>query len=100
MLDNDAVMKIILGAMESLNEERADDQKVIVSPDTPLFGADADVDSLALVSIIADVEMGVSDALGHVISLTDDRAISQAVSPFSNPRTLAAYIVTLASEER
>lgn len=97
MLNNDAVLKIILDAMDNLNAELSDGKKIPVSVDTPLFGADAVVDSLALVSIIIDVETAVSEALGRAISLTDDRAISQAVSPFTNPKTLAAYIAVLAA---
>ena len=98
MLDNAAVLRIVLGAMENLNEELDSDHKIAISSDTPLFGADAAIDSLSLVSIIVDVEAGASAAMGRDISLTDDRAISQAVSPFTNPNTLTAYILAIAAE--
>jgi hypothetical protein len=39
--------------MENLNEELDSDPKIEVSPDTPLFGVDAVIDSLSLVSIIS-----------------------------------------------
>ena len=98
MLDHAAVLKIIFGALENLNAELDDDAKVAISADTPLFGTNAAIDSLALVSVLVDVETAVSDALGRSVSLTDDKAISQAVSPFTDPTTLAAYITTLAAQ--
>jgi hypothetical protein len=36
------------------------------------------------VSVIVDVEGAVSEQAGRDISLTDDRAMSQAVSPFTD----------------
>jgi hypothetical protein len=45
------------------------------------------------VSVIVDVETAVADELGRAVSLTDDTAMTQEVSPFSNVTTLADYIV-------
>lgn len=59
---------------------------------------DAELDSLSLVSVIVDVEGDISDLLSHSISLTDDRAMSQEISPFSNVKSLLAYIMILAAE--
>jgi len=87
-------LAIVLRALENLNAEL--DEPIEVGPATKLFGADAVIDSLSLVSVIVDVETDASDALGFPVSLTDDRAINQPVSPFRDPETLADYIVTLA----
>jgi acyl carrier protein len=95
LLDHATVQDIVLHALETLNDERDADEKLDVSPDTRLFGADAELDSLALVSVIVDVEEAVSTASGRAISLTDDRAMSQEVSPFTDVKTLTAYIVSL-----
>jgi acyl carrier protein len=89
-------LAIVLRALDNLNEEL--DEPIQVGPDTMMFGADAVIDSLSLVSVIVDVESEASDALGFPVSLTDDRAISQEVSPFTTPDRLADYIVTLAAE--
>ena len=91
----DEALRIILDALERLNDEL--DAPIEVGPQTRLFGADAVIDSLSLVSVIVDVEADVSDALGIPVSLTDDRAINQPVSPFTDPEALAAYVVTLAA---
>jgi acyl carrier protein len=98
MLDKDAVQAIILKALNNINDERGPDEQIEVGLDTRLFGSDAVLDSLALVSVIVDVEAAISDASGRELSLTDDRAMSQAVSPFSDVNTLTAYILLLLSE--
>jgi acyl carrier protein len=98
MLDHDAVQAIVLNALEAINDERDPDDKLVVSPQTRLFGADAELDSLALVSVIVDVEEAVSTASGRTVALTDDRAMSQEVSPFTDVQALTGYVVKLLSE--
>ena len=95
-MTKEEALRIVLNALEAVNAEL--DQPIAVEPHTRLFGADAVIDSLSLVSVIVDVEAEASDALGFPVSLTDDRAINQPVSPFTDPDTLAAYLVTLAAE--
>ena len=93
MASQAAVIEIIYRALRTLNEELEEDKRVALAPDTRLFGPDASLDSLSLVSVIVDVETAVADELGRAVSLTDDTAMTQAVSPFSNVTTLADYIV-------
>ena len=88
-----AVMEIIYTALRNLNDELDENKRVAVAPDTKLFGPEALLDSLSLVSVIVDVESGVEDELGLLVSLTDDKAMSEAVSPFADVSTLANYIV-------
>lgn len=98
MLSKDAVQAIILKALKNINDECGPDEQIDIHLDTRLFGADAVLDSLSLVSVIVDVEAAVSDASGRDISLTDDRAMSQAASPFSDVEALSNYIILLLSE--
>lgn len=86
------VTQIVLDALTSLNKELPEDQKVPVTINTALFGTEAALDSLSLVSVIVDVEEGVSDQFSKHIALTDDEAMSQPTSPFSNVTTLVDYI--------
>jgi acyl carrier protein len=99
MLNKDAIHAIILQALNNINDERGPDEQLTVGLETRLFGADAVLDSLSLVSVIVDVEGGVSEQAGRDISLTDDRAMSQAVSPFTDVNSLTAYIELLLSEQ-
>ena len=98
MIDKELVLEIIIRSLQSLNDELSDEDKFEVGPNTPLFGPNATLDSLALVSVIVDVEGDVSGALGRSISLTDDRAMSQQISPFDDVQTLLNYIMTLVNE--
>ncbi|MDP2007022.1 MAG: hypothetical protein Q8K45_15200 [Rubrivivax sp.] len=93
MANQAAVIEIIYRALRNLNEELEEDKRVALAVDTCLFGPDALLDSLSLVSVIVDVETAVADELGRTVSLTDDTAMNQEVSPFSNVTTLADYIV-------
>ncbi len=98
MLDRDAVLGIIFQALKSVNDERGPDEQLDIGPNTILFGNDAVLDSLSLVSVIVDVEAAVSETSGRDVVLTDDRAMSQEVSPFSDVTSLTAYILLLLSE--
>jgi acyl carrier protein len=98
MLNKEAIQAIILKALNNINEERSLDEQLTVSLDTCLFGDDAALDSLSLVSLIVDVENAVSEQVGFEISLSDDRAMSQDVSPYSDVSALTSYIQLLLSE--
>jgi acyl carrier protein len=98
MIDRKVVEKIIIGALHNLNEERSPDNQIIVSLETELFGGDSSLDSLSLVSIVVDIESDIADLSGAEISLTDERAMSQPISPFNNVNTLMDYIILLLSE--
>jgi acyl carrier protein len=87
--------KIIFRALESLNAERARDQQIEVSSKTNLFGVDAALDSLSLVSLISDVETTINAEYNLSINLADDRAMSQPVSPYTSVETLKNYILVL-----
>jgi hypothetical protein len=98
MLSKDAVHEIIFEALKNVNDERGPDEQLDISSTTILFGADAVLDSLSLVSVIVDVEAAVSEVSGRDVVLTDDRAMSQEVSPFLDVSSLTAYILLLLSE--
>lgn len=93
MVSKSEVIEIIYRALRNLNEELEADKRVALAPETRLFGPEASLDSLSLVSVIVDVETAVADEFGRAVSLTDDTAMTQEISPFSNVTTLADYIV-------
>lgn len=98
MQREDLVRDIVFDALKSLNDELAEDEKIEINMDTCLFGVDATLDSLSLVSVIVDVEIGIATELGISVALTDDRAMNQEISPFSDVRALTNYINVLLSE--
>jgi hypothetical protein len=92
------IEKIIFTALDSVNQEREEGTKFAITADTALFGIEGVLDSLELVSLIVDVETFIADSTGNNISLTDDRAMSQATYPFSNVHLLTSYIQKLLAE--
>jgi acyl carrier protein len=99
-LDAPAVEAIILKALHDLNDELDDGDRIEVGPETALFGVDAEIDSLSLVSVIVDVETALSLDHDLEVSLTDDRAMSREVSPFTDVPALKEYILELLEEQR
>jgi acyl carrier protein len=95
MITDDAVETIIFRALEAINEEREPDQQIEIAPTTPLFGVDAALDSLNLVSLIADVEGAINAEYNLAINLADDRAMARAKSPYASVQTLKEYILEL-----
>ncbi len=57
-----------------------------------LFGQGAFIDSLTLVSFIVNLEARCSESFGFEVCLTDDRAMTRDISPFSNLSSLCQYI--------
>jgi acyl carrier protein len=67
--------------------------------DAPLFGMGGVLDSLALVGLLVAVEQGIDDALGVILTLADEKAASQARSPFRTVDSLVAYATARTLEE-
>ena len=94
-MDKAEALQIVERALTALNGELPEHERLVIAPDVRLFGADSQIDSLSLVSVIVDVESDVSDAVGYPVSLTNDRAVARVPSPFTTPETLADYIVEI-----
>jgi acyl carrier protein len=89
------IEQLIIEALNELNDEFPDDEKIIISSDTILFGKDSQIDSLSLVSLIVSIESKLCSILDRDLSLTDDRAMTRSESPFLNIQTLKNYILEI-----
>jgi acyl carrier protein len=98
MIDRETVVKVIFDALRNLNEERPANEHIKVSSETELFGGQSSLDSLSLVSVVVDIEAEIAELSNAELSLTDERAMSQEISPFNNVNTLTNYILLLLSE--
>ena len=98
MISKQSVQDIIMQALKNINQERSGNEQIPISIDTCLFGTNSALDSLALVSVIVDVETAISEVSGRDICLTDDRAMNQESSPYSDVGSLTDYILVLLSE--
>lgn len=64
----------------------------LASDETPLFGRDAQLNSMDLVTFVADAEEAVNERFGATLILADERALSRSKSPFRSLAALAEYI--------
>jgi acyl carrier protein len=88
-MDDEAVLELIYAGIDRLNAERGPEDQIPLELDTELFGENSPVDSLGLISIISDVEVGLSEE-GYDISLTDDDAVSSV--PWETVQSFRDYV--------
>ncbi len=62
-----------------------------LSADTRLFGKNGALDSMGLVTLIVAVEQAIEDRYDKSIALADEKALSQARSPYRSVASLAEY---------
>lgn len=68
-------------------------------PNTRLYGSSGGLDSLGLVVLIGELEERIDDEFDMQITLADEKAMSQTVSPFRSIQSLAHYIYKLINYE-
>lgn len=91
-MDSEKIYELVINQLRELNETLPEHQKFTADKDTVLFGNNSNIDSLSLVSVIVDLETIISEEYGRDVSLTDDRAMTREISPFTNVQNLAEYI--------
>ena len=89
------IEKIIIDTLKDLNEDLENESFLNPNSKTKLYGGDGAMDSLALVSFIADLEDKISDEFEKDIILADEKAMSAKTSPFRNIESLTSYIKSL-----
>ncbi|MDG1974775.1 MAG: hypothetical protein P8I26_07075 [Flavobacteriaceae bacterium] len=82
--------KIINFLEEFLTEEL--DETIKLSLDSKLFGGGGPLDSMALVTLIVELEEFLEDEYNVNITLADEKAMSRRTSPFSRVSYLIDYL--------
>ena len=85
------LVALIVETVQELQDAEEIALDAALTVETPLFGEEGLLDSVGLVAVVVAVEQAIEDAGGPTISLADDRAMSQAHSPYQTIGTLAAY---------
>ena len=91
-ISKEQVTALVYRAVDEVNTELTSDQQLQKTPATVLFGSQATIDSMGLVSFIVAVEEQLSDELGLSMTLADDKAMSMERSPFKTLATLIEYV--------
>jgi acyl carrier protein len=95
MITRAQILTLILNRLKVLGEELHKPTLVGGTEQTRLFGDKADLDSMGLVTLIADLEYDLQQHLGRTVSLVDEKAMSRLTSPFRRVDYLADYLVEL-----
>ena len=92
------IEKIIVEVLVELNEELENENLNNPTSETKLYGGSGALDSLALVSLIIDLEERITAEFNKDIVLADEKAMSQKTSPFRTVESLTEYITKLLEE--
>lgn len=94
------VTELILTALKAAKDEMGRGLSGRVSPATVLYGVGSDVDSLALIQLLIDLEKRMADLYGPAVTLTDEKLMSGEDSPLRTVSSLAEYLAVLATRPR
>jgi acyl carrier protein len=93
------ILDIICKCLRDLNEGINSPALENANRETRLIGSHSALDSIGLVTLIADVEEAVSVHFGKDLILADDRAMSRTNSPFRRVDSLADYVIERLQEK-
>jgi len=92
MTGENAILALIYQAIDELNEDLPASDRLARERSTPLLGEGGVLDSIQLVNLVVATEELVEESYDRVVALADDRAFSQARSPFLTIGSFADYI--------
>jgi len=92
------IIQAIFRAVDEVNQELPEGQRLKKSLDTVLFGRSGVLDSVGLVNLIVAAEEKIEEEFGSTITIADERAMSQKNSPFRTIGTLVDYVSSLLEE--
>ena len=92
MTGENEILGLIYQAIDELNDDLPAADRLARSPSTPLLGEGGVIDSIQLVNLVVATEELVEESYDRVVVLADDRAFSQARSPFLTVGSLAEYV--------
>ncbi len=93
------IFGIIIQQATELNEELTNKIPLGQGADAPLFGRDGVLDSIALVTLIVAVEQAIEDEFDTALTIADEKAMSQKLSPFRTVGALSEYVQKLIKGE-
>ena len=83
---------LVLQRLNLLGKELGKPELCSATEETHLMGAQSPLDSIGLVTLIADLEGDILAVTGKQVSLADEKAMSLTLSPFRKVGTLVDYV--------
>jgi acyl carrier protein len=96
IIDKKQIKESIKTAIQNINNLK--NLSLKTDDDAKIYGPSSDLDSLALVSLLIEVEELVSAQINRPLNLMDEKAMSRYKSPFNTIESLTNYISNLISE--
>lgn len=93
-----SIKALVAEALEELKESCG--MQFDISDDMVLIGEGAVLDSMAFVSLVADIEDKIADAFDKNVSIVSEKAFSKKYSPFKTVARLCEYIEELIAEQK
>ena len=92
ILSRETALSLVLESLGDLLRSRSAHVDGPLGEDVRLLGRGAVIDSLGLVALIVEIEQRLEERHGVVVTLADERAMSQRHSPFRTVGTLSDYL--------
>ncbi len=99
-MTQEEALRLVLRRLAALGRELGRPELERADASTRLFGENASLDSIGLVTLIADLEEDVRVAVGVTVNLADEKAMSRLTSPFRRADLLAAHLAELVRAAR
>jgi acyl carrier protein len=93
-----AIQEIILDAICELNETLDTPLQAELVNNCNIYSQETDLDSMALVTLIVNIEQKIEDEYGVSVILANEKAMSQRNSPFKNVEALTIHAQQLIEE--
>ena len=94
------ISKIVINCVKQFATESEIRIDLSEGENTRLFGGDAPLDSLGLVSLIVEIEESLENEIGISFVLADEKAMSRRTSPFSRISYLVDYIDEILKKQK
>ncbi len=92
-------VSIVSQSFANAASEAGDELATAVGESTALVGPDSVLDSMALVTLVLDVEQRLDEQVGVTISLMNEQALSRRHSPFRSIGSLVDYIIEISTAD-
>lgn len=103
MPDRSEIAASICRAIELLNEQLPEGDRLATSPEAPLHGGAGPLDSLGLINLIWNVEQAIEEDFGVTVALTSEQAFAKfgrGEDPFRRLDLLIDYVARIVDGER
>jgi acyl carrier protein len=100
MTKTERIEKVVRSSIEEVNAGRAPDQQVAADPATFLVKPKGTLDSLSLVELMVNIETGLEDEFGIVISLAEVAGTPDGRDLFLTVEALSAVLLQQVKELR